>query len=600
MSGSQTSFEDSRRLTGPNLFFRDCGAVMEVGVSEALPPGVLARWEARVRGMRAILGWVDGPVVVRPHRTGTSLAFSAPEDQLFTATELNEWAWLVEICGIESEAEHLPHGPGHPSPCDSESAAHTLRHLAAAEAIPAAMLLVQEAHRRGLPTFLSEDALSIGAGTGSRTWPTDDLPEPSAVPWQELHDIPTVLVTGSNGKTTTVRLISAFCAAHGEVPGYNCTDGVFLGNAWVERGDYSGPMGARQVLRERIVQVAVLETARGGLLRRGAVVRRANAAIVTNISPDHFGEYGIHDLEGLAEAKLVVARAMGPEGLLVLNADDPSLASSVGGIPNPLAWFALDHDHPRLQAHRTFGGSTCGVSGGHLLLHHQGANHDFGAIAAMPLTVEGTAAYNIANIAGAALMGSALGLPPATMAEVLSTFGSNREDNPGRLERWNLGGLGILLDYAHNPEGLEGLLAVGRALIMRGRLGLLLGQAGNREDDDIRALARVAAAARPDQVVLKDLDGYLRGREPGEVPALLKAELIHEGLEEDRLVTVLSEVEAAFALLAWAQPGDVLVLPVHALTARERVGDWLDRLAARGWVPGDALNDEAIAPGESD
>lgn len=593
MTGFLSSFEDSRRLTGPNVFFSDCGAVMDVGVAKAVPAMAFQRWDSRVRNMRARLGWADGPVVVRPHRTGTSLAFAAPEDQLFTATELNEWAWLAEACEIDGPEFHPPFGPGHPSPCDEIAAAHTLVAMAKDEARPAAMALIQEATSRGLPAFFNEDTLSIGAGIGSLTWPMSELPEAAAIPWQDLHDIPTVLVTGSNGKTTTVRLVSAFCAAQGWVPGHNCTDGIFVGGAWIERGDYSGPLGARQVLREGAVEVAILETARGGLLRRGAAVRRAEAAIVTNISPDHFGEYGVHDLEGLADAKLVVARAMGPEGLLVLNADDPILSKGTRNLPNPLAWFAFDHDHPRLQAHRASGGSTCGIKEGRLLLHSKGVTEDLGAAVAMPLSVEGTAAYNLANIAGAALLGSALGIPPAVMGSVLARFGASREDNPGRLERWNLGGLRVLLDYAHNPEGLEGLLTVGRALKREGRLGLLLGQAGNREDDDIRALARVAAAARPDQVVLKDLDGYLRGREPGEVPELLREELLRGGLDKAQLVTVLPEVEAARTLLAWAQPGDVLVLPVHGLAAREQVGDWLDALAARGWVPGGQLSDPA-------
>ena len=326
------------------------------------------------------------------------------------------------------------------------------------------------------------------------------------------------------------------------------------------------------------MQAAVLETARGGILRRGLAVRHAHAAIVTNISPDHFGEYGVHDLSGLADAKLVVARAIAGDGVLVLNADDPLLVAKAAGLGCPLAWFALDHDNPQLSAHRRRGGATCGVSDGVLLLHARGATRELGPVAAMPLTMAGSARYNVANIAGAALLASSLGISQAVIAAVLARFGASRLDNPGRLERWLIADVTVLLDYAHNPEGLAGLLAVAQGLRMQAgrRMGLLLGQAGNRDDAAIRDLARAAAPARPDLVVLKDLEGYMRGRATGEVPKLLHSELTLQGLDPASLRTILDEVEAAQAILAWARPGDVVVLPVHNLAARSQLVSWLD------------------------
>ena len=171
-----------------------------------------------------------------------------------------------------------------------------------------------------------------------------------------------------------------------------------------------------------------------------------------------------------------------------------------------------------------------------------------------------------------------MGIEAETIAGVLQEFGSRRQDNPGRLERWMIGGASVFLDYAHNPEGLAGLLEVAARVRGQtgGRLGLMLGQAGNREDDAIAALARTAAAAHPDFLVLKDLDGYMRGRIAGEVPLLLHAELRRQGVPESALRTILPEVEAAQAILAWSQPGDVLVLPVHNLAARAALVAWLD------------------------
>jgi len=379
-----------------------------------------------------------------------------------------------------------------------------------------------------------------------------------------------------------VGLMAAMFEQSGRRAGFTCTDGAFVGGERVAGGDYSGPNGARRVLRDERVQAAVIETARGGILRRGLAVRHANAAIVTNVSPDHFGEYGVHDLSDLADAKLVVARAIADDGVLVLNADDALLAEKSRHLACHVAWFSLDDGHPLLQAQRQHGGFACGVADGAMRLHVQGTTHDLGAVAGMPLTMAGAARYNIANLAGAALTAACLGIAPEAIAAVLAPFGSVRADNPGRPERWRLGGTGVLPHIAPNPEGLAGLLEVARerAASLGGRVGLLLGQAGNRDDEAIRDLARTAASARPDFVVLKDLDGYMRGREPGEVPRLLRDELLAQGVPDQALHTCLDEVEASRAMLGWAQAGDVVVLPVHNLAARDQVIAWLDAQGA--------------------
>lgn len=558
-----------------------------------LPSGgatsALARWEILVTEMRRHLGWTEGPVVVRTHAGGATLAFAAPEDQLFTATEVNEWAWQQALEETTDLGFPRPCAPGHPAVGDTASATRTLAALAAEEARPALMALLAEARQRNLPSLLGEDSLSLGAGCGHQAWPLDALPALDQVPWPRLHGIPTVLVTGSNGKTTTTRLLAAMATAQGWTTGFTCTDGVSIAGALVEAGDYSGPMGARVVLRDARVEAALLETARGGILRRGLALAETPVALITNVSADHFGEYGIHGLEDLAEAKLVVARAVAPGGTLVLNADDPLLVAHSRDLDCALGWFALDADHPVLQEHRRLGRATCGVQDGHLSLAWQGSVHDLGAVATMPLSVGGHATYNIANLAAAALAGAALGIAPAAIARVLAAFGAAHGDNPGRLEAWRFGGLTLFMDYAHNPEGLAGLLGVAAASPRTGRLGLVLGQAGNREDEAIRLLADTAARFQPDRVVLKDLDGYLRGRVPGEVPELLRRELEAKGLPADRLQVVLPEEQAVLALLAWARPGDVLVLPVHGQVAQDAVRAKLDRLEAGGWNAGAPL-----------
>lgn len=579
-------FEDSRRLTGANLYFDRPGAVLETrgGRPQAR---AFARWRHNIAGARGLLHWSqEDAIVVREHASGASLAFVAPVDCLYAATEINEWAW-AEAAGPIAQDALPPHAPGHAAYWDRDDALRTLQALVRAQARPDLIGLIGRAQAHGVLAYSDDEALSLGEGATSQAWSLDELPSGDEVPWQELHTIPKAIVTGSNGKTTSVRLLAAMARAQGWHTAHSSTDGLYVDGECIDGGDYSGPVGARTLLRRTDVEAAILETARGGLLRRGLTPQAARVALVTNISPDHFGEYGIHHLDDLAQVKLTVARGLAGDGLLVLNADDELLVRHGATLPHPIAWFALDEAQPRLRAHRERGGATCGVRDGRLRLHYQGREHDLGEVAAMPLTLGGRVAYNLANLTGAALAAAALGVAPERIAQVLARFGAAPGDNPGRLQRWAYGDSEVYLDYAHNPDGLGKLLEV--AARPGRRLGLLLGQAGNREDRDIRELAAVAAGFRPDRVVLKDLEGYLRGRAEGEVAAILRDELLRRGLPEDALRVCLQEAEAATELLRWARPGDVLVLPIHNSQARDAVVVLLDRLQLGQWRPGQPL-----------
>ena len=347
-----------------------------------------------------------------------------------------------------------------PPVLDEQAAFARFAKLSSIEGSPRLRALVAAADSRALSHLVDDDRLTLGSGAGGRTWPLDALPEAQQVPWNELRNVPTAIVTGSNGKTTTVRLLAACARAQGWRDGYNCTDGLFVAGEQIERGDYSGPVGTRTILRDTRVQAAILETARGGILRRGLAVQRARVAVVTNVTADHFGEYGIDDLGGLADTKLVVASAIDDRGLLVLNADDPMLRSRVDQFACPLGWFSRNYDDPMLLSHRMKGGSTSGVRNGRLIVSwardSAAEEFDLGAVADMPLTVDGTADYNVQNVAGVALAALGLGIPAATVATVLARFGADPTDNPGRLMRYDYRGAQVLIDYAHNPDGLRG------------------------------------------------------------------------------------------------------------------------------------------------
>jgi UDP-N-acetylmuramyl tripeptide synthase len=584
-------FDDSRRLTGCNLFFDGPGAVLGAGMA-ACAAGVVDAWRARVTHALGALGWPAEAIVARPHAHGVSLALAAPLDQLFTATEVNEWAlWAaLHVCAIDAGPQ--PHAPGDPAAWDAAEALATLSAMARAEHAPALRALAAAAARRHLNMLVDDDAVTIGSGRGGRSWPRAALPEVAALDWDVLSDLPITLVTGSNGKTTTTRLVAAMLRAHGWRTAHTCTDGVFAGTTAIEAGDYSGPAGARLALRQADIDAAVLETARGGILRRGIASTRADVAIVTNISDDHFGEYGVDNLDDLADVKLTVARPLGAHGTLVLNADDPLLLARAASVHARLALFAPDADAPALIELRARGGSTCGVRAGHLLLERKDDSHDLGAIDTMPLSFGGAARYNIANIAAAVLAADALSVDADSVRAVLAAFGSHHGDNPGRLEHFLVGGVEILVDYAHNPDGMRSLLAAA-ARVRRGRLGLLLGQAGDRDNAEVRALADVVASDRPDFVVLKDLPGYLRGRTDGEVPSILRDQLRKRGVDAAHISIELDEWQALRNLLAWARAGDTLVLPVHGKYSRPRVAALLDALASNGWHAGGALPADA-------
>ncbi len=575
-------FTDSRRLTGPNVYFDVCGVVLEA-FEEARDHARLARWREGVLQAADALSWPVPAFHLKQHPKGATLAFSAPFDQLYCATEVNEWAWSTAI------GQAVMFAPGHADATNDACALKTLQLIASAEAEPALMAFLDKAAQTEWPVLADDELLSIGFGAHVQVWPRQEVPEIAILDAIAPEHMPIAMVTGSNGKTTSVRLLSAIVRASGLACGHCCTDGLFFNGELVEADDYSGPAGARATLRHPQVQAAVLETARGGLLRRGLACHDADVALVTNISEDHFGEYGVFTLDDLAQVKLSVSKGLRSDGWLVLNAADPMLLKHGSAYTGNSAWFAAEWHDPHLQRMLAAGVPVCGASDGRLRLVATGQEYDLGAIDDMPLSFRSMARYNIENLAGAALSALLMGMPVAAIARTLAHFGSGHADNPGRLQSWRFADVQVLMDYAHNPEGMQGFLAIARAFTGSGRLAVLLGQAGNREDADIRKLAASVAGFHPDLAVLKDMAGYERGREVGEVPSILRDQLLHCGMTDAQIRICLDEVQAVRLILTWAQAGDVLALPVHGLNERNAVQGLLDAMQGQGWRSGQAL-----------
>ncbi|MDW4547845.1 Mur ligase family protein [Defluviimonas sp. D31] len=538
-----------RRLLGPNLYGPEPGAVGD-GLASGFDPHVMLQaWVHHARGLLDGLGWTSTHILTRPFDGGASLFFPAAVDQLFTAAFIVEAAWYytaTELLQIDQ------------IPIDRMIA--DLRRVSKAEENPALVALVAEASRREIDRLLDDDALTLGHGAGSATWKSGNLPE--SPDWSHLHDIPIALVTGTNGKTTTTRLIAAMGKAAGLVSGLSSTEFVKVGDDILDKGDYSGPAGARLLLRDTRLELGVLEVARGGILRRGVPVTRARAAVVTNVAADHLGQYGINTVPELAQVKLAVHRALAPHGVLVLNADDPLVVAAAKDATGEQVWFSLSAQAAEIVTARR-AKRPCGwLENGLIMLSDGHTEATLIAVEDVPLTLGGAARYNIENVLAAALAARALGIPERAISATLSRFRSDPTDNPGRANEFAVRGARIFVDFAHNPHSIAAVASAMAVLPARRRF-VLLSHAGDRSDSDIRALTAGALAFNPDYVVAAENPKYLRGRRPGEVSEIIRQASLDLGLPEDRIVMADSPLDGAHKILKRVKVDDLALLLVH-------------------------------------
>jgi cyanophycin synthetase len=391
--------------------------------------------------------------------------------------------------------------------------------------------------------------------------------------------IPIIAVTGTNGKTTTVRLIAQLARTAGHSVAFTTTDGVYHDDELVEAGDYSGFSGAAKALAQPGIDLAVLETARGGILLRGMGTDHNDVAVVTNVTEDHLDQYGIRTLDQLAEVKAAITKITKPDGWDVLNADDPRVLAMrrlAAGRP----WlFSLDADHPAIRTTLAEGGRAISVLDGALVLMTSGRQgHRLLPIEDVPVTLAGISSHNISNAMAAAAAALGAGIPEEAVVEGLRSFVLDPGRNPGRANVFEVDRRVVVIDYAHNEDGMRGLIEICQGLRAAGAgIFLAFGSAGDRTNAILHRLGYTAARG-PDRVAIAELHRYLRGRDPQDLVHRLQAGLTDGGKPQSPVFP--NELEALEWMLTASAPNDVI-----AITALGQRPEIFQYLRDRGGAP---------------
>ncbi|MDH3695118.1 MAG: Mur ligase family protein, partial [Gammaproteobacteria bacterium] len=326
--------------------------------------------------------------------------------------------------------------------------------------------------------------------------------------------------------------------------------------------------------------------ARGGLMRRGLPIPKADACLITNVAADHLGDYGITDVSALADAKFLLARAVKPGGRLVLNGDDPELVSRSVNFAGGITWYGLSLEQQALNCWINNDGHAVFVKDGMMTLAREREHIPILPVADFAPGLGGAAKFNVSNALGAIALASALGLPVSAMTNALSSFKGTPDENPGRGNFMEIGGIKILIDFAHNPHGVAALVEAVKDIPAKRRL-FLLSQAGDRSDEVIREMTRVVWDARPDMIIVKELESKLRGRKIGEIPAIFLDELHSLGAPASAVMQADDDIDSVHQALQWAQPGDFLVLLIYS--DRKQVLALLEDLKNNNWQAGEPI-----------
>ena len=387
------------------------------------------------------------------------------------------------------------------------------------------------------------------------------------------HSIPIFAITGTNGKTSTTRLLAHLVQSAGYTPGFTTTDGIYIGQHKIKTGDTTGPLSARMILRDPVADFAVLETARGGLLRGGLSFDKCDVGIVTNIQEDHLGINDINTLDDLANLKAVVARSVKENGYAVLNAEDEHCVRMAKEVNGNVVYFALDSQNEVIQTHISGGGLAVVVENNCVVIKNESETIVINHLGEIPLTQQGTAKFMVANVLAVTGAAFAFGFTVEQIQNALRTFLPTFEQMPGRMNLFEFKEFKVLVDYAHNPHGLLAMKDYLSHITCERKVGMIAG-IGDRREEDIIEVGKIAATMF-DHIVVRQEHG-LRGRTVDEINNLIVKGIESSG-REVKYDLFSNERDAVNHLLSIAQPGDFIValsdeyqIAIEAITQKQK------------------------------
>ncbi len=408
--------------------------------------------------------------------------------------------------------------------------------------------------------------VEVNAAPGFRMHvaPSRGLPRNVAAPVMDMlfgenqpSRIPIIALTGTNGKTTTTRLTAHIYRQTGKVVGYTSTDGIYLGDYMVEKGDNTGPLSAKVILQDPTVEVAVLECARGGMLRSGLAFESCDVGVVLNVAADHLGQGDIDSIEQMARVKAIVAESVHPDGYAVLNADDPLVAQMAENVKGKIAYFSMSADNPIITEHLRRNGMAAVYENGYISLFEGEWTLRIEKVEKIPITMKGMAPFMIANALAASLAAFVNGIDIELIRQGVRTFNPGAEQTPGRMNLFEMSHYSVLLDYAHNPAGYQ---AVGEFVKnWQGKRIGIVGGPGDRRDEDLILLGTISAQIF-DHIIVKE-DEDKRGREEGEVANLIVKGVLAENDQISHEIIIDEPQAMATAFESVPADGLVVVFP---------------------------------------
>ena len=545
----------SSRLLGQSRFFDRAGAVIDIEWTENNQQ-IAATFAEELNKLLAKLPVKEYEVKTLVFSNGFNVALSYPYDLLMVACEILDWVWadITDLFDLER-------------PVNLQRSVRRFKKIIAENQKLILRKIYNKAIEQKVNFFVNKDVIVLGSGVYQFKAKLNKILKLGDIPWKKIKDIPMVLITGTNGKTTTTRLTEFICRKSGLKSGYCSTDWVMINGKLVSEGDLSGPSGHQFVLSSPKVEVAILEVARGGMIKRGLLPNYAKAATVTNIAYDHIGQNGIENLNDLAAAKGIVYSGLKDDGIAIINLDDKHITALP--VSHRKAFLSTKLDEKKIDKYLNKDNFVVFLDGKSIILKTANERHVLNQIDEIPVTVNGLATYNYENVLHAVSLSYCLGVEPKKIIRGLAKFGGDDKSNFGRWNYYSSVNHGhLVVDIAHNPAGLESVLNLAGGFRklhnVKGKFGLMYGNTADRRDT-MPEIADIIIRHNVDYVVIKEFQESLRGSQPGEMPEAFKQVLIKKGYPARKIKVIPNEVEAVQHILGTSKANDMNILCSHEL-----------------------------------